>query len=126
MAIGAYISDRIAELESLQNDDTLLTYVQQTLQEKAEGTFLWVALVVQELADVDSWDVRQVVDDVPKGLDDLYARMIDYIKNLAARSREYYQLVLSATTLAYRPLQLLQLGAVSGLPEVIAGNAKNM
>lgn len=85
-----------------------------------------MALVVQELADVDSWDVRQVVDDIPKGLDDLYARMIDHIKNLAARSREYCQLVLSATTLAYQPLQLLELGAVSGLPKVIAGNAKNM
>jgi hypothetical protein len=125
-AIGAYISDRISKLVTLQNDDSLQEYVQQALQEKAEGTFLWVALVVQELEDVDSWDVRQVVDDVPKGLDDLYARMIDHIKNLAARSREYCQLVLSATTLAYRPLQLLELGAVSGLPEVIAGNYKNM
>ncbi|KAJ5100119.1 Vegetative incompatibility protein HET-E-1 [Penicillium argentinense] len=126
VAIAAYISDRIAELESLQDDDTLLEYVRQILQEKAEGTFLWVALVVQELQDVDSWDVRQVVDDVPKGLDDLYARMIDQIGQIEPRSREYCQLVLSATALAYRPLQLLELGVVSGLPDKIAGSAKNI
>jgi hypothetical protein len=126
LAIGAYISNRIAELESLQDDDALLGYVQQTLQKKAEGTFLWVAFVVQELQDVDSWDVRQVVDDVPTGLDDLYARMIDHISRLPGQGREYCQLVLSATALAYRPLQLLELGVVSGLPDKIAGVAKNI
>jgi hypothetical protein len=126
VAIGAYISDRIADLQSLQDDNTLLEYVQQVLQEKAEGTFLWVALVIQELQDVDSWDVRQVVDNVPRGLDDLYTRMIDQIAKMAPRSREYCQLVLSATALAYRPLQLLELGVVSGLSDKIAGNAKNI
>lgn len=49
MAIGAYISDKISKLESLQNEHTLQEYVQRTLQEKAEGTLLWMALVVQEL-----------------------------------------------------------------------------
>jgi hypothetical protein len=124
-AIEAYICDRMSTLESLQ-DNPDREYVRQALEKKAEGTFLWVALVVQELQDVDSWDVRQVVDDVPKGLDDLYARMINHINKLVAQSREYCQLVLSAATLAYRPLQLLELGVVSELPDKIAGNAKNI
>lgn len=124
-AIEAYIADRTSKLESLQ-DNPDREYVRRVLREKAEGTFFWVALVVQKLQDVDSWDVRQVVDDILKGLDDLYTRMINHIKNLEAQSREYCQLVLSATTLAYRPLQLLELGAVSGLPEAIAGNAENI
>jgi hypothetical protein len=126
LAIRAYISNRIAELESVQEDDALLKYVQQTLQEKAEGTFLWVALVVQELEHVDSWKVRQVVQDVPRGLDDLYARMIDQMKQLTSEDMEYCRLILSATVLAYRPLQLLELGVVSGLPDEIAGEARNI
>ncbi|KAH8430034.1 uncharacterized protein LDX57_007705 [Aspergillus melleus] len=126
VAIGAYISNRIAELQSLQDDDTLLEYVQQTLQKKAEGTFLWVALVVQELEGVDSWDVEQVVNDVPKGLDDLYARMIDHINKLIGQGREHCLKVLAATALAYRSLQLLELGVVSGLPDKIAQFAKNI
>ncbi|CAI7583021.1 unnamed protein product [Penicillium manginii] len=126
LAIGAYISKRLAELESLEDNDTLLEYVQQTLKKKAEGTFLWVALVVQELEGVDSWDVKQAVDDVPTGLDDMYARMIHQIEQEAPRTREYCQLVLSAATLAYRPLQLLELGVVSRLPDEIAGKAKSL
>jgi hypothetical protein len=126
LAIGAYISNRTAELESLQDDDTLLEYVQQTLQKKAGGTFLWVALVVQELEYVDSWKVRKVVHDVPSGLDDLYARMIDQIDGLASEDMKYCRLILSATALAYRPLRLLELGVVSGLPHEIAGKAKNI
>ncbi|KAF3392416.1 hypothetical protein F1880_008930 [Penicillium rolfsii] len=126
LAIGAYISNRLAELECLEDDDTLREYVQQTLQKKAEGTFLWVALVVRELQGVDSWEVKQVVDDVPTGLDDMYARMMDQIEQEAPRTREFCQLVLSAVTLAYRPLQLLELGALSGLPDEIAGKAKNL
>ncbi|KAJ5379598.1 Vegetative incompatibility protein HET-E-1 [Penicillium cosmopolitanum] len=126
LAIGAYISNRIAEFESLEDDDTLREYVQQTLQMKAEGTFLWVALVVQELQGVDSWDVKQVVDNVPTGLDDMYARMIHQIEQEAPRTREFCQLVLSTATLAYRPLQLLELGVVSGLPGEIAGKVKSL
>jgi hypothetical protein len=86
LAIGAYISNRIAELESLEEDDILRKYVQQTLHKKAEGTFLWVALVVRELQGVDSWEVKQVVDDVPTGLDDMYARMMDQIEQEAPRT----------------------------------------
>jgi hypothetical protein len=126
LAIGAYISNRIADLKSLEEDDILRQYVQQTLQKKAEGTFLWVALVVRELQGVDSWEVKQVVDDVPTGLDDMYARMIDQIEQEAPRTRAFCYLVLSAATLAYRPLQLLELGAVSGVPDEIAGKAKNL
>ncbi|RAL03535.1 uncharacterized protein BO80DRAFT_453197 [Aspergillus ibericus CBS 121593] len=124
LAIGAYISNRIAELQSLQDDDTLLKYVQQILQKKAEGTFLWVALVVQELEHVDGWKVEEVVNDVPRGLDDLYQRMIDQMKQLSNEHREYCQLILSATALAYRPLHLLELGVVCGLPDKITGNSQ--
>jgi hypothetical protein len=125
LAIRAYISNRIAELDSLE-DDALLEYLQQILENKAEGTFLWVALVIQELEEVDEWEVKQVVDEIPKGLDDLYARMVDQIQQLPHQSREYCQLVLSAAILAYRPLQLLELGVVSGLPDEIAGKSKNI
>ncbi|KAL4948246.1 NACHT domain-containing protein [Aspergillus filifer] len=126
VAIGAYISNRIAELESLQDDDALLEYVQQALQDKAEGTFLWVALVIQELKHVDRWKVRQVVKDMPSGLDDLYWRMMKQMKRLGNEYIKYCQLILSATALAYRPLRLLELGVVSGLPDNIAGNAQDI
>jgi hypothetical protein len=125
-AVEAYITRRTSQIESLQDDCSLQAHVQQVLREKAEGTFLWVALVVQELENVDSWRMRDVVDDVPKGLDDLYTRMIDQIERHGSTDAEYCRLVLSAATVAYRPLQLDELGAVSGLPDGISNNIKNI
>jgi hypothetical protein len=126
LAIEAYITNKTAGLESLWDEKNLLAYVQQALQKKADGTFLWVALVVQELEHVDRWKVRQVVNDVPKGLNELYERMIDQMKRLASEDMECCKLILSATALAYRPLQLLELGVVSGLPDEIARNAQDI
>jgi hypothetical protein len=125
-AINTYIISKTSQVESLQDDSLLQDYVRQVLQDKAEGTFLWVALVIQELEKVDSWRVRQVVDNAPQGLDDLYARMIDQMEQLGSTDTEYCRLVLSAATLAYRPLQLDELGAVSGLPDMISNNIKNI
>ncbi|KAI3532313.1 Vegetative incompatibility protein HET-E-1-like protein 15 [Colletotrichum abscissum] len=115
-AIDAYIDYRISHFESLQ-DDRLRKHVREVLCRNAEGTFLYVALVIQELENVQTWEVRQVVDNVPKGLDKLYARMIEQIDKLEESHGKHCRLVLSAATLAYRPLQLLELGVVSGLPD---------
>ncbi|KAL8404268.1 hypothetical protein RB594_009215 [Gaeumannomyces avenae] len=119
-AIEAYIDHMTVQIESLQNDPSLQDHVRQVLRQKADGTFLWVALIVQGLEQADPWDVRGVVDEVPKGLDELYSRMIEQMQRLRGRNPEHCRLVLSAATLAYRPLRLRELGAVSGLPDKIS------
>ncbi|KAL8329135.1 hypothetical protein RB597_004732 [Gaeumannomyces tritici] len=119
-AISAYINDRTSHIKSPQRDPSLQDHVRQVLRQKADGTFLWVALVVQELEQIEPWEVRDVVDKVPKGLDELYNRMIKQMQRLKGRNPEYCRLVLSAVTLAYRPLRLLELGVVSGLPDEVS------
>lgn len=107
----------------------LRDHVRQVLRQKAEGTFLWVALVVQGLERAESWRVQKVVDKAPEGLNNLYARMIEQIQQLKEQDPEYPEfcrLVLSAATLAYRPLRLLELGIISGLPDVIARKVKHI
>jgi WD40 repeat protein len=53
--------------------------------DKSAGCFLWVSLVLQELKQVHtSADVRQVLEDVPSDMDELYARI------LASMSRASY------------------------------------
>lgn len=45
---------------------------------KSNGCFLWVRLVLQELRQVHtSVDIRQVLEDIPAGMTDLYARVLD-------------------------------------------------
>ncbi|RYP43341.1 hypothetical protein DL768_009975 [Monosporascus sp. mg162] len=123
-AVNAYIDFKISELPSLDNN-VHKPYVRDTMRQKADGTFLWVALVIQELKNVKSWHVLKVVEEIPAGLEELYGRMIKYIQHLK-RDAEFCRRVLSTVTLAYRPLRLAELGVLSGLPNEITGSMNNM
>lgn len=52
------------------------------MRDRADGTFLWVALVAQELQNVRSWDVLRVLKQMPEGLEPLYRRMMNHIQQL--------------------------------------------
>ncbi|KAM7188910.1 hypothetical protein V8F33_010357 [Rhypophila sp. PSN 637] len=132
-AIDIYIDNKLSGLEPLQDgalleDGALLKdRVRDILRDKANGTFLWVSLVVQELSkeDVESWHVLQIVKEVPPGLYGMYDRMLDKIKRLE-RDSELCRRILSTATVVYRPLYLAELGALSGLPEQITKSTENM
>ncbi|GIK06160.1 hypothetical protein Aspvir_001804 [Aspergillus viridinutans] len=112
-AVGVYINDSVSQLESLQDNDTRRDQVQHILRQKAADTFLWVALIVQELKTVASWDVLDVLKEISTGLEEL-------------QNPEFCQLMLSTATLAYRPLHVLELGVLSGLPEKISNKAQRV
>ena len=86
------------------------------MQRKANGTFLWVSLVIQELKNVMSWEVLQVLDEVPMELKNVYRRMMEQIKRLQRQYPELCRQILSIVITAYRPLHLQELYALSGLP----------
>ncbi|GAB1312028.1 Beta transducin-like protein HET-E2C [Madurella fahalii] len=132
-AVNLYIDDKLSGLKPLQDntlleDGTLLKdRVRDILRDKANGTFLWVALVVQELSeeDVESWHVLQIVEEVPPGLDGMYDRMLNEIKR-HGRDSEHCRRILSTVTVAYRPLHLTEIGALSRLPEQITKSTENV
>ncbi|RYP82721.1 hypothetical protein DL770_005533 [Monosporascus sp. CRB-9-2] len=122
-SVNAYIDFKISKLPSLDDNDKVR--VRDIMRQKANGTFLWVALVVQKLENVKSWHVLKVVEEIPTDLEELYARMIEYIQQLE-RDSEFCLLVLATVTLAYRPLRLAELGVLSGLPKEITGITENI
>jgi hypothetical protein len=124
-AVDVYINDKLSRFESLQ-DDGLRDRVRDILRRKANGTFLWVALVVQELERPESWDPLQVVEEVPTGLHQLYDRMVNQIQQLTTRNSELCRLMLSIATVAYRPLHLAEIGSLCGLPGQISALTKNV
>ncbi|EXM12786.1 hypothetical protein FOTG_18735 [Fusarium oxysporum f. sp. vasinfectum 25433] len=121
-AVNAYIDTKISNLRSVQDDAEQRDRVRDIMRQKATGTFLWVALVVQELENVESWDVLGVLEELPPGLDGLYGRMMNQIQQLKRQDPEFCRLVLSAATLAYRPLRLAEMGILSGLPTTISSS----
>ncbi|KAF1992897.1 HET-domain-containing protein [Amniculicola lignicola CBS 123094] len=124
-AVNVYIEDKLSSLDLLQ-DDGLRDQVKNILRRKANGMFLWVALVVQELKGPESWDPLQVVEEAPPGLHQLYDRIIEQIKQLKQRNSEICRLLLSTACVAYRPLYLAEIGSLCGLLGQISVLTRNV
>ncbi|UKZ48672.1 hypothetical protein TrVGV298_002900 [Trichoderma virens] len=109
LSIDAYIRHHIKEIGALDDDEQLQRKTFDTLKGKAQGTFLWVALVVEQLHRTDRWEVEDVLEEVPKDLEDLYGLILDRSEKLGRKGREVCQVLLSIVTTAKRPLHLGEL-----------------
>jgi hypothetical protein len=121
-AIDAYIDDKLSGLVSLRHDTLLKDQVRDILHQKANGTFLLVALVVQELEQLKRRDLLQAAEEFPRDLYPFYDRMVGQIQRLSRSTPEFCKAVLSTAITAYRPLYLAELGRLCGLPEQISGS----
>ncbi|KAL6832213.1 WD40-repeat-containing domain protein [Trichoderma camerunense] len=114
-SIEIYINSRIAEIEALKDDEELRIKTQKILKDKAADTFLWVALVIEQLRNAAHWQVEDVLQEVPEGLESLYALILDKASLNQSSSRwrkkgqDACQLLVSIVTTAERPLHLEEL-----------------
>ncbi|OWY53296.1 HET-D protein [Alternaria alternata] len=113
-AVDVYIDHKLSCLESLREVE-LRKQVRDELHQKANGTFLWVALVIHELEKPESWDPLAVVEEAPAGLHQLYDRMMDQIQRLSPRNADTCRSLLCTAVVAYRPLYLVELGSLRKL-----------
>jgi hypothetical protein len=84
--------------------------VLQHLMSNANDTFLWVALVCQDLRITPKWNVLQKLALFPPGLDSLYKRMMDQISE--SDGAEMCLQVLASTAILYRPVTISGLVAL--------------
>jgi hypothetical protein len=105
------LAERNKYIRDIQED------VKQYLLEHADGTFLWVALVCQELAKFASntlgWKVLEKLRSFPPGLNALYERMLKQIRDSDPEDAERCKDILAIVSAVYRPLTLDELVAVS-------------
>ncbi|KAL7949569.1 hypothetical protein V8C42DRAFT_351098 [Trichoderma barbatum] len=87
-SIDAYIRHHIQEIDALRDDEPLQEKTLEVLKSKAQGTFLWVALVVEQLHATDHWKVEDVLNEVPKDLENLYGLILDRTERLDQKSQE--------------------------------------
>lgn len=111
LAVNAYIIAKVASLPALRENNQQILHVQTVMHEKAANTFLWVALVFQELETAEEWDILDIIDSIPSGLEDLYARMMDQIQKLGRGNSELCHKILATATLAHRPLSMADRGS---------------
>ncbi|KAL4805677.1 hypothetical protein BDV18DRAFT_12049 [Aspergillus unguis] len=115
-AVAAYINYRASQLTVLRRNKVLLEQVKERLLQRSDGTFLWVALVVQEMQKCRrSAAMVELLERTPRGLIPLYNRMLQQIQLFEGLDYELCILVLSIVMLGYRPLHLQELCLVAGL-----------
>ncbi|KAG6989789.1 hypothetical protein G7Y79_00064g094120 [Physcia stellaris] len=117
-AVHSFIDYKVKGLADLKSyGSRLQIFVRRVLLEKAEDTFLWVALVCKELFKVRQHKVRDLLEKLPAGLMPLYARMLKMVVHQEDRNDvELSQRILSSVTLALRPLHLQEIVIFAKLP----------
>ncbi|OAL44839.1 WD40 repeat-like protein [Pyrenochaeta sp. DS3sAY3a] len=118
-AIDAYIDHRLGKLSYIQHNDTIKDHARSILKQKADGTFLWVSLVMAELQDAMDFQMIEIIEEVPPGLENIYLRMLNQFKHLPRRNQEPCRNVLATVLSTFRPLHLQELFVLSGLSETI-------
>ena len=96
--------------------------VQRYLLLNANGTFLWVALVCQEMSNVSGWTAKQEWTAFPPGLNSLYRRMMDQITDL--KNADLCKRILAIISTVYRPITLDELTAFVDMPDGVTSDSK--
>jgi hypothetical protein len=110
-AVDIFIQQKVDQLsQEKQYKPEVRSAMLQHLTSNANGTFLWVALVCQDLKTVPKWNVLKRLVLFPPGLDALYKRMMQQISG--SDSAEICQQVLASTAVLYRPVALSELVAL--------------
>lgn len=107
-AVSIYIQHKTMQLAKLKKyNDYTRAAVQQHLISNAKDTFLWVALVCQNLESISRWETLAKLKAFPPGLDSLYQRMIDQICD--SNHADLCTQILASTAAVYRPITLEEL-----------------
>lgn len=125
-AVKSFINFKVNDLAARKGyKNELQISVRQYLNEHADGTFLWVALVCKELEKVGAWKTQTVLKRFPEGLGPLYQRMMEQITDDGnAEDVELRKTLLFTITLAYRPLHLDEIGLISNLPATLSNDTQ--
>ncbi|KAF1932604.1 HET-domain-containing protein [Didymella exigua CBS 183.55] len=124
-AVKVFIQQKVCQLaQEKRYTPEVEEVVLQHLTSNANDTFLWVALVCQDLKETPKWLVLEKITLFPPGLDALYKRMLDQISE--SNSAKICQQVLASTTVLYRPVTIPELIALVQPLENLANDLESV
>ncbi|RDW64629.1 hypothetical protein BP6252_10280 [Coleophoma cylindrospora] len=122
-AVNIFIGKKTRELATAKGyNPRLAADVERELKSRAGATFLWVGLACKRLQDcrITSWNTLSTLQNLPPGLEGLYARMMTYIYDDIDYG--FCVQILRSACLAFRPLSIKELVIVAELPEQVQDN----
>ncbi|KAF1952617.1 hypothetical protein CC80DRAFT_422011, partial [Byssothecium circinans] len=124
-AVGVFIQQKVLRLsQDKKYDSKTREAVQHHLSTNADGTFLWVALVYQNLKEVPKRNVRKMLSAFPPGLDSLYKRMMQQLRS--SDDADVCMEILAVAATVYRPTTLEELVALTGQLEDVADDPESI
>ncbi|CAI7655697.1 unnamed protein product [Penicillium viridicatum] len=118
-AVAIYIQFKVQQLaEKKRYKPAVRDIVASHLMLNSQDTFLWVALVYEELAKARPWNTPKLLTSFPPGLDSLYRRMLQQIRD--SEDAELCNKILSVASTVYRPITLDELVALVDMPDGIS------
>jgi hypothetical protein len=109
-AVDTYIQFKVDWLAGRNKyNNTTREDVQHYLSLNANSTFLWVALVCQELANIPRYKAQKKLREFPPGLDAAYRQMVNQIYN--SEDTELCKRILAVVLTVYRPVTLDELAS---------------
>ncbi len=107
-AVSIYIQHKVCQLaQDKKYDDRTRDAVLEHLSSNANDTFLWVALVCQNLKNIPRGRIRARLSSFPPGLDSLYERMMKQI--CESEDSELCRRILASIATVYEPITLTEL-----------------
>jgi protein-ribulosamine 3-kinase len=120
ISVRRFVTVKVEQLRKRKGyNPALCDFIKSTLQQRSEGTFLWVALACRELAKpkVMSLNTKIVLLKLPAGLSSLYGRILDQVLQFEDEDFvTHAKAILRAMVVAFQPMSLLELGVTARLP----------
>ncbi|OAG12146.1 HET-domain-containing protein [Paraphaeosphaeria sporulosa] len=124
-AVAVFIQRKVDQLaQEKQYKAEVRDAVLQHLTTNANDTFLWVALVCQELGRTANRHVLKKLAVFPPGLDDLYKRMMQQMSE--SDDADTCRCVLASTAVLYRPVTIHELVALIEQPEDVSNDMREI
>ncbi|KAH8800784.1 hypothetical protein F5884DRAFT_741347 [Xylogone sp. PMI_703] len=124
-AVNVYIQykvDHLAQQNNYRPETQRIVF--NHLSSHADDTFLWVALVCQDLENVKERNVKKKLTTYPLGLDPLYQNMMK--KTWESDDADYCKRVLATTALVYRPITLIELTSLIEMLDISIDELKEI
>ncbi|OBT84478.1 hypothetical protein VE02_06420 [Pseudogymnoascus sp. 03VT05] len=109
--LSKFIKEKMKKLQDdLDLDLEKIDQIRDALERKAEGTFLWVSLVLGEMDERDTQgNITDLLDKLPLGLPETYERILRNIKSAHGNDASF---ILRIIFIARRPLTVNELATI--------------
>ncbi|GAP84539.1 putative NACHT and WD40 domain protein [Rosellinia necatrix] len=122
--VKAYIQHKLKHIEGRRGyNDGVLKRISDIVYQKADNTFLWVALAFKALGERSGGYAVKILSVMPPWLSELYEHMMGRIEKSVKLEPSDCKKVLKAVFLAFRPLSVFELSTLTGLEHDIIQDA---